>query len=163
METQRFSTFWRELFSWGQRLAYQFGQSVSAFDIYEQVNIDVLVELLVQQSNLYLWQNERNLLASAEKIPAFIGVSYIIAVNQLQIIPMYWDCDHIVGSVAKKSYKNVTLPTTQIKAITTGQSSITWMNHFKWYFQMCLGKVLMNIRQNSKDVPRWGNTWKWNL
>ena len=89
----------RELFSWGQSLAYQFGQSVSAFDIYEQVNIDVLVELLVQQSNLYLWQNESNLLASAEKIPAFIGVSYIIAVNQLQIIPMYWDCGHIVGSV----------------------------------------------------------------
>ena len=87
------------MFSWGQSLAYQFGQSVSAFYIYEQVNIDVLVELLVQQSNLYLWQNESNLLASAEKIPAFIGVSYTIAVNQLQIIPMYWDCDHIVGSV----------------------------------------------------------------
>ena len=99
MEMQRFSTFWRELISWGQSLAYQFGQNISAFDVYEQVNIDVLVELLAQQSNLCLWQNERNLLASAEKIPAFIGVSYIIAVNQLQIIPMNWDCDHIVGSV----------------------------------------------------------------
>ena len=37
------------------RASYQFYKSASAFVIYEQVNnLDVLVELLVQQSNIYL-------------------------------------------------------------------------------------------------------------
>ena len=34
---------------------------------------------------------------------AFIGVNYIMAVNQLPSIPIYWDCDHFVGSVGIKN------------------------------------------------------------
>ena len=35
--------------------AYQFEKSSSAFDIYKQIiNLDILIEILVQQSNLYL-------------------------------------------------------------------------------------------------------------
>ena len=29
----------------------------------------------------------------------FIGVNYIVAVNQLPSIPMYWDCDYFIGNV----------------------------------------------------------------
>ena len=54
METQRFSTFSRKLSS-GGRNSYQFDKSASAFDIYKQIiNLDILIEILVQQSNLYL-------------------------------------------------------------------------------------------------------------
>ena len=51
----------------------------------------------------------------------------------------------------------------QVKALRLDQSSIIWMNHFKQYFQTSLSKLLTNIWQNSKEVPPWGNTWKWNL
>ena len=60
----------------------------SAFNIYEQViNLDVLSELLVQQSNLYLQQNGRNFLIKVKGMKGFIVVNYIMAVNQLPSIP----------------------------------------------------------------------------
>ena len=35
--------------------AYQFDKSALGFDIYKQIiNLDILIEILVQQSNLYL-------------------------------------------------------------------------------------------------------------
>ena len=75
-------------------------QSTLAFDIYEQViNHDVLTELLVQQSNLCFKQNRRNFLNNAQEIKGFIDVSYIMAVNQLSSIPMYWDHYYFVGKV----------------------------------------------------------------
>ena len=68
--------------------------------MYEQVNnLDVLIKLLVQQSNLFLQQNGRNFLTNTKEIKAFIGVNYIMSVNQFLIIPMYWDCNHIIGNV----------------------------------------------------------------
>ena len=80
-------------------VSYLFDESVSAFDIYEQViNLGVLIELLVQQSNLHSQQNESNFLANAVETKAVIGFSFIMAVNQLQNIPLYWDCDHFVGN-----------------------------------------------------------------
>ena len=35
---------------------------------------------------------------------AFISVNYIMAVNELPSIPIYWDCDHFVGSVALRIF-----------------------------------------------------------
>ena len=58
------------------------------------INLDVLIELLVQQSNLYLQQNRRNFLTNAKEMKTFM------AVNELPTIPMYWDCDHFVGKVS---------------------------------------------------------------
>ena len=33
-----------------------------------------------------------------------IGVNYIMTVNQLPSIPMYWDCDNFVGTVGNIEY-----------------------------------------------------------
>ena len=57
----------------------------------------------------------------------------------------------------KWSYKTIILPTTQkktkqIKAIRLVSSTV-WMNDFKQYFLTRLSNVLMNIWQNSKDIP----------
>ena len=83
---------------------YKFDKSASAFDIYEQfIILDVLIELFAQQSNLYLQQNRRNFLINAEEIKAFIGVNYIMTVNKLPSIPMYWDCNHFVGNVSSQA------------------------------------------------------------
>ena len=79
------------------RVSYQFDESASAFNTYP--NLDVLIELLVQQNDLYSQQNRRNFLNIAEEMKAFIGVNYIMAVNQLPNIPVYWNCNHFVGNV----------------------------------------------------------------
>ena len=57
-----------------------------------------MIELLLQQSNLYLQQNEKNFLTNAAKMQAFIGLNYIMVVSQLPNIPMYWDCNHFVDN-----------------------------------------------------------------
>ena len=57
----------------------------------------VLIELLVQQSNLYLQQNKRNFLIKSEEMKAFIGV--IGWLYQLLRTPMYWICNHFVGDI----------------------------------------------------------------
>ena len=99
MEKQRFSTFSRKLYCW-ERCFNQFDKSISTFDIYEQViNLDVLIELLVQQSNLHSQQNGRTFLANVEEMKAFIGVNYIMAANRLQSRPMYSDFNHFVGKI----------------------------------------------------------------
>ena len=41
------------------------------------INLDILIELLVQQSKLYSQQNGRNFLTNAEKIKAFIIFSSV--------------------------------------------------------------------------------------
>ena len=65
METQLFSTFFRELSLWGDS-CQQIWESASAFDIYEEIiNIDVLIEILVQQSNLYSQQTWSKFLTNA--------------------------------------------------------------------------------------------------
>ena len=74
--------------------------SALAFNIYEQtINHNVLVELFVQQSNFYLYQNRKNFLNNAKEMKAFIGVNWIMAANQLSGIPMYCDHDCFVGNI----------------------------------------------------------------
>ena len=68
---------------------YQFEESASALDIYDQViNLDVLIELLAQQSNLYSQQDRRNFLTNVEELKTFTGVNYIMPVNPLPSMPM---------------------------------------------------------------------------
>lgn len=63
--------------------------SIYALDIYDQViNLDVLIELLAQQSNLYSQQDRRNFLTNVEELKTFTGVNYIMPVNPLPSMPM---------------------------------------------------------------------------
>ena len=96
-----------------------------------------------------------------------IGVDYIMTVNQLPSIPMFYDCNHFVGNVGiqnifarprhqvvlkNNDFTDNTKQDKTDKAIKSDQS-ISWMNHFKQYFRTSLSNVLMNIWQNSKYVP----------
>ena len=80
-----------------------------------------------------------------------------------------WHSEYLYESKIPRSLtKTFALPATQnktkqIKTIRLNQSSITWMNHFKQHFKASLNKVLMSIWQNSKEVPHWSSTWKWNI
>ena len=80
-------------------VSHQFDKSASAFDIFEKViNLNVLIQLLVQQNNLHLQHNGRNFLNNVKEVKALIGISYIMTINQLLIIPVYCDCDDFIGN-----------------------------------------------------------------
>ena len=143
-----------------------------------------MIEVLLEQSNLSSQQNSRNFLTNADKMKAFISVSYTMDINQLPSIPMYWDCDHSVGNLGDLQYlyenkipRSLKKPTTQnkgkqIKAIKFDQSSITWTNLFKQYFKTSFSLNLSieehitiinersSMSQYSKMEPtKWGFYW----
>ena len=49
--------------------------------------------MLIEQTNTYFQQNERNFHNSAAKMKAFIGANYMMNLNQLSSIQIYLDCD----------------------------------------------------------------------
>ena len=67
-----------------------------------------MIKLLVQKSNLSLQQNKRILLTNAEVMKAFIDFIYIMALNQLPDIPIYWDCGQFIGNIG---IQNISLRT----------------------------------------------------
>ena len=141
------------------------------------VNLDVLIELLVTQSNLYSQQNGRHFITNPEEIKAFLGTNYVKAVNQLPNISMCWDCDHFIGNMVLKTFlqgvdtrRSCRIFTLQIilnkikptKATRYALSLITWTNHSKKATRMSLSKALISIWPSSRDILQWDNIWKWN-
>ena len=99
METQCFSKFSRIFFLEG-RVANQFEESASVFNIYKQIfHLNLLMEIIVQQCNLYLQQILRKFLTNVWEMKILVGVNYIMTVNRLPSIPVFWDCNHYVGNV----------------------------------------------------------------
>ena len=69
------------------------------FDVYKTVvDLDNLVKLIVMQSNLYAAQKGRNFLTDDKEIKAFLGVNYIMSINQLPTIQSYWESDPFIGN-----------------------------------------------------------------
>ena len=62
------------------------------------MNLDVLIELLVTQNNLYSLVSGHRFKTNPDEMKAFLGTNYVMAVNQLPIISMYWDCDYFVSN-----------------------------------------------------------------
>ena len=99
METQCFSKFSR-IFFLEDRVANQFEESASAFNIYKHIfHLNLLIEIIVQQCNLYLQQILRKFLTNAWEMKILVGVNYIMTVNRLPSIPVFWDCNHYVCNV----------------------------------------------------------------
>ena len=68
-------------------VSHQLKKSTLPLDVYEKaVNLDVLIEVLVTQSNLYSQQNGRHFITHPEEKKAFLGTNYVIAVNQFTLI-----------------------------------------------------------------------------
>ena len=80
-------------------VCHQLKESASPLEVYEKVvNLDVLIELLVTQSNLYSQQNGRHFITDPEEMKTFLGTNYAMAVKQLPNISMSLDCDHVIGN-----------------------------------------------------------------
>ena len=60
--------------------------------------IEELLELIVEQSNLYAHQNGRNFTFTKEELKAFFGINFVMAINKLATIAEYWRADNLIGN-----------------------------------------------------------------
>ena len=65
-------------------------ETVSPIKIFSLVTgPEVLLELIVEQSNLYAHQNGRNFTITKEELKAFLGINFVVAINTLPTIAEY--------------------------------------------------------------------------
>ena len=57
-----------------------------------------LLELLVEQLNLYAHQNGRNFAVTKKELKAFLGINSVIAINKLVTISEYWRVHNLISS-----------------------------------------------------------------
>ena len=60
--------------------------------------LEELLELTVEQSNLYAHQNGRNFTVLKEELKAFLRINFVIAINKLPTIAEYWRVDNLIGN-----------------------------------------------------------------
>ena len=58
------------------------------------------IYLIVVQSNLYTQQNGREFQTNAKEMMTFLGINYIMSINQLPIVQSYWECGQFIGKEA---------------------------------------------------------------
>lgn len=69
-------------------------ENATPIDIFEKTtNLDVLVDLITEQTNLYAAQNGREFVTSKEEIRAFLGINFIMSVSKLPNLKCYWNVD----------------------------------------------------------------------
>ena len=57
-----------------------------------------LLELIVEQSNVYGHQNGRNFAVPKEKLKAFLGINPVMAINELPTVAEYWRVNNLIGN-----------------------------------------------------------------
>ena len=60
--------------------------------------LEKLLELIVEQSNLYAHQNGRNFTVTKKELKAFLGINLVMAINKLSTIAEYWRVDNLIGN-----------------------------------------------------------------
>ena len=72
---------------------------VSPIEIFSLVTgLEELLELTVEQWNLYAHQNGRNFTITKEEIKAFLGMNFVVAMNKLPMIAEYRREDNLIGN-----------------------------------------------------------------
>ena len=61
-------------------------------------DLEELLELIAEQSNLYAQQNGRNFTVTKEELKAFLGINFVMAINKLPTIAEYWRVDDLIGN-----------------------------------------------------------------
>ena len=79
-------------------------ENVSPREIFSLVtSLEKLLELIVEQSNLYTYKNERNFLVNKEKLKAFLEINFVMAINKLPTIAESWRVDNLISNVGIRS------------------------------------------------------------
>ena len=60
------------------------------------VNIDELVDILVDQSNIYATQNGQEFETNREEMLAFLGINYVMSICKLPTLKCYWMADDYI-------------------------------------------------------------------
>lgn len=69
----------------------QFPEHHTSVDVFfAVVNLDGLVKLFVNESNLYAQQNGREFGSNKKEMRAFLGINYIKSINKLLTIKSYY-------------------------------------------------------------------------
>ena len=53
------------------------------------MGLEELLELIVEQSNLYAHQNRTNFTVTKEELKLFLGINFVMAINKLATIAEY--------------------------------------------------------------------------
>ena len=73
---------------------HQFPEHHIPFDVFFAVtNLDKLVKLLLDESNLYSQQNGRELHSIEQEMRAFLGINYIMSINKPPTIKSFGNTD----------------------------------------------------------------------
>ena len=71
-------------------IIHQFPEHHIPFYLFSALtNLDGIVKLLVNESNLSAQQNGRELRTNEQEMSVFLGINYIMSVNKLQAIKRY--------------------------------------------------------------------------
>ena len=74
-------------------------ETVSPIEIFSlMTGLEELLELIVEQSNLYAHQNGRKFTITKEELKAFLGINFVIPINKLPTIAEYWRVDNLIGN-----------------------------------------------------------------
>ena len=74
-------------------------ETVSPIETFSLVTgLEELLELIVEQSNLYAHQNGRNFTVTKEELKAFLGINFATAINKLPRIAEYWRVDNLISN-----------------------------------------------------------------
>ena len=60
--------------------------------------LEKLLELIVEQSNLYAHQNGRNFTVTKKELKVFLGINLVMAINKLSTIAEYWRIDNLIDN-----------------------------------------------------------------
>ena len=96
---KKHAPYTKEQCSLKANIIYQFPELHVPFDVFSDVtNLDGLVKLLVEESNLYAQQNGREFHTNKQEMRAFLGINYIMSINKLPTIKSYWECGQFIGN-----------------------------------------------------------------
>ena len=74
-------------------------ETVSPIEIFSlMTRLEELLELIVEQWNLYAHQNGRKFTTTKEELKAFLGINFVIPINKLPTIAEYWRVDNLIGN-----------------------------------------------------------------
>ena len=60
--------------------------------------LEELLELIVEQLNLYAHQNGRNFTVTKEELKEFLGINPVMQINKLPTIAEYWTVNNLIGN-----------------------------------------------------------------
>ena len=59
--------------------------------------LEELLELIVEQSNIYAHQNGRKFTVTKEELRGFLGINFFMVISKLPTIAEHWRVNNLIG------------------------------------------------------------------